>query len=591
MYKLMLVEDEDIIRFGLRDEIPWEEIGFVVVGEAADGKSACRMIPELWPDAILTDIRMPGQDGIGFIQKLREMGSEAEIIVLSGYDDFDYARKCIVYGIAEYLLKPVQNRVLYSTFQRLKFKLDSRYNKNFEFDNFKKKTALTFPIAKEKIIQDLLENRLNKENSKGIHTILDMPPDITVSFGVAVFHIGRQMESEALTLDGNIDCFRSVLEEETARFSQYQLLNVLLQKEANNITAVWILHRIQDEDKVGALCSAVKEKFERLPFYSGQIVVSAGVGTFIDDIYSLSLSYSQARVALTQKFYSDIGKIICYTEIRNEYDRAKGKLLINAVDDGRLAGRIADSVIAGDAISCEKAIIGYCDTYLGIYRYNPDILFMHVIELVLKLASAVENQGVAFQPICGDNIEQKIRFLIEERTIHDLQRWLFALVNHLIRHLGRTNSTNSIDHMIEVVKQFIHKNYSNKITSKELCDMAMTSPSYFSGMFKKKTGYALLEYVIMVRIQKAKELLAKSDYRVYEVATIVGYDDFRHFSKQFKKLVQMSPSQFKRNNEKMLMKSISEMTGGGAVHEKNRNIHTVIPESDSNPAGLHIYLN
>lgn len=552
MYKLMLVEDEDIIRFGLRDEIPWEEIGFVVAGEAADGESAFRMIPDICPDAILTDIRMPGQDGIGFIQKLRELGSEAEVIVLSGYDDFDYARKCIIYGIAEYLLKPVQNHVIYSTFQRLKSKLDSRYSKDFEFNSIKKKTALTFPIAKEKIIQDLLKNRLDKGNAEGIHTILDTQLEKTAYFGVGVFHIGRQTEGEMTLFYENTDCFRLVLEKETARFSQYQLLSVLFEKDENNFIAVWMIYRLQDEDDVSILCSTVKEQFEKMPPYSGQIMVSVGMGTFYGDIYSLSHSYQQARIALTQKFYAGLGKIICYSEICSNYDHAKGKLLENTVDGSKLTGKIVDSVIAGDAISCEKTIISYCDTYLSIYRYSPDILFMHVIELVLKLASEVENQGVTFQSICGDNVDQKIRFLIEERTIHDLRRWLFALINHLIRHLDRTESTNSVDHMIEVVKQFIQKNYSKKISTRELCDMAMTSPSYFSSMFKKKTGYALLEYVIMIRIQKAKELLARSDYKVYEVASVVGYDDFRHFSKQFKKLIHMSPSQYKGKNEKKL---------------------------------------
>ena len=553
MYRLMLVEDEEIICHGLKNKIPWKEVGFEVVGEANDGETALRMIPELWPDAILTDIRMPGLDGIGFIEKLRELGSKAEVVVLSGFDDFEYARKCIAFGVTEYLLKPIKNDVILSTFYQLKCKLDSRYSKDSEFNNIKKKIELTIPVAKGKIIQDILENRLNKEDTDRIHAILDMPFDKTASFGVAVFHISRLMNTKITFDDGSRDCFQRVLENETARLPQYQLLSVLFQKDTYTIVAVWSVHRRQKEDTGRDLCNAIREKLENLPAYTGKILVSVGVGSIFDNIFGLSRSYIQAKNALMQKFYIGLGKVISYTETQNEPGRTKVQLLDKTIDSNQLVRKIIEYIVSGDMISSEKSVKCYCDTYLGMRRYNPEILFMRVIELVLKLAGALEEQGISFTDVYGEGVDQEIRFLVEEKTIDELREWLIMLANRLIKQSERTEDTYSIDHMIEVVKQYVQKNYNRKITSKELCDIAMVSPSYFSSMFKQKTGYTLMEYVIMVRIQKAKELLAKSDYKIYEVATVVGYDDFRHFSKQFKKLEHISPSKFRKDNEEKLL--------------------------------------
>jgi len=374
-----------------------------------------------------------------------------------------------------------------------------------------------------------------------------------MSYGVGVFHIGRLKDEKIKFDDRSKNYFRLVLEEETARFAQYQLLNVSFQNDACIIVTAWSANHIQKEDKMRGLCAAIREKFEMLPDYTGKIIVSVGIGTFFDNIYDLNRSYIQAKNALMQKFYAGLGKVICHAELQNDPNRIKIQLSDNMTNDNSLIRKIVDDIITGDMISSEKTIIYYCDTYLGIRRYNPEILFMRVIELVLKLAGALEEQGISFKDVYGEGVDQEIRFLIEEKTIDELREWLIILANRLIRQSERTENAYSIDRMIEVVKKHIQKNYHRKIANRELCDIAMVSPSYFSSMFKQKTGYTPIEYLIMVRISKAKELLARSDYKIYEVATAVGYDDFRHFSKQFKKLEHISPTKFRENNEKRIL--------------------------------------
>lgn len=553
MYRLLIVEDEDIICRGLKEKIPWQEIGFVVVGEANDGDMACLMSQDLIPDAILTDIKMPVMDGIAFIQNLREMSSDAEVVVFTGYDDFEYARKCIAFGVAEYLLKPIQNDVIISTFLRLKKKLDTRNNKVSEFDHIKEKTMLLLPLAKEKILQDILENRTNQDDIDRLFSILDIPYEQISIFGVGLFHIEQQFE-QGMPEDCDRDCLSQIIEDVSIQFTSYRLIDILCPNESGLVVAIWNTQLINDADEGRAICTAICDRMIRLSSIDGQIVISVGIGMFLKDIHELNRSYRQAKIALMQKFYIGLGKVVCYSDLHENVRLGCGHFIEKNVYESKLTGKIVDAIMAGETLSIEKYIWQYCYVYLKINRYHSEHLVMRVIELILKLSGTIEEQGISFQSVYDGEIDQEVKYLVEEKTINHLHDWLLVIAHRISSHLVCKENINSIDHMIEVVKQYIHKNYQQRISNKELCSMAMASPSYFSNMFKQKTGYALLEYVIMVRIQKAKELLARSDNKVYEVASIVGYDDYRHFSKQFKKMEHMSPSEFRDSYERKLSK-------------------------------------
>ena len=145
MYRLLIVEDEEIIRRGLKSNIPWAEMDFEVVGEAENGRIALDIIPALQPDVVLTDIRMPVVDGVELMSVLKDRNPDIKIVILSGYSDFEYARKGIEFGAYSYILKPTRKSSIKEVFTRLKSEIDNISRKNAEFEDLIKKVQSTVP--------------------------------------------------------------------------------------------------------------------------------------------------------------------------------------------------------------------------------------------------------------------------------------------------------------------------------------------------------------------------------------------------------------------------------------------------------------
>jgi|GEM_PF-843388 Response regulator containing CheY-like receiver domain and AraC-type DNA-binding domain len=546
----MIVEDEDIIRIGLRDKIPWENMGFTIAGEADNGKSAIELIPLLHPDVILSDIRMSGMDGISLISKLKESNPEIEAVVLSGYDDFEYARKCIEFGVVEYLLKPVNNENIIRTFSKLRSKLDSRNAMNLEYDNIRKKTEMTVPIAREKMIRDLLDNKLDRTDLNDVYSILDYPYSESISFCIALFHISIDEKSIVKIEDINKD-IKTIIHNTMSMFPSFDLLEIILIKEFNTTALVLCNKDTGSEGLVVDLCLEIKRNIENYIIRTDSVVVviSAGVGLFYQNIYELNLSYVQAKAALEKKFFLGKGRIIHYREISEVFNGSKRlEQKSSGIEESKLVCRINDAVLSSDIDAIENNIILYFDMFADWTVNTTDMIFMKVIEMILNLSVRLGEKGIEFNDVNNMEIDYTVKNLLLNGTREELKNRILEFYRDISRNINALEDRHSTDLIIENAKNYIHQNYDKKVSRKELSDFVFTSQSYFFNLFKKKTGQSFIEYITMVRINKAKELLTRSEYKVYEVAEMVGYDDFRHFSKVFKKMENISPTEYREYN-------------------------------------------
>lgn len=550
MYRLMIVEDEDIIRIGLRDKILWEKIGFTIAGEADDGKSAIELIPFIHPDVILSDIRMSGMDGISLISKLKESNPEIEVVVLSGYDDFEYARKCIEFGVVDYLLKPVNNENIIRTFIKLKSKLDSRNARDLEYDSIRKKTEMTVPIAREKLIRDLMDNELDGTYLNNVYSVLDYPYSESMSFGIVLLHFSVNEESITKIDDISKD-IKPIVLHTISTFPFLDLLEVFFIKELNAAAIVLCNKGTDDESIVNDLCLEIKRNIKNHSIGTNPVTVliSMGIGLFYQNIYELHLSYMQAKAALEAKFFLGKGRIIHYKKINEAFnDSKKPETKGSSIEESKLVCRINDAVLSSDIDSIEKNIILYFDMFADLSVNNTDMIFMKVIEMILNLSVRLGEKGIEFKDVNNMEIDYTVKYLLLNGTREELKNRILEFYRDITRNINAIEDKHSTDLIIENAKDYIHQNYDKKVSRKELSDFVFTSPSYFFNLFKKKTGQSFVEYITMVRINKAKELLTRSEYKVYEVAIMVGYDDFRHFSKVFKKMENISPTEYREYN-------------------------------------------
>ena len=156
MLKVFLVEDEAVIRYGLRDKIPWEQYGFRFVGEAADGEMALPMIRKTRPDVLITDIKMPFMDGLSFSKIVSEEFPKTKIVIISGYDDFEYARKAIEVGVDQYLLKPITRLTLKKTLLELKEKIEQDMVQNDYQAQFQSEMHVYEQFSRRRFMERLL---------------------------------------------------------------------------------------------------------------------------------------------------------------------------------------------------------------------------------------------------------------------------------------------------------------------------------------------------------------------------------------------------------------------------------------------------
>ncbi|NJD03839.1 MAG: response regulator [Ruminiclostridium sp.] len=162
LYRLLIVEDEEIIRRGLKNNIPWNEMDFEVVGEAENGSIALDIIPALHPDVILTDIKMPVIDGIELMSVLKNRNPDIKVVIFSGYSEFEYARKGIEFGAYYYLLKPTRKNSIKEVFTRLKNEIDNISRKNAEFEELIKKVRSTLPSVEEYESKPIMSSAVNR---------------------------------------------------------------------------------------------------------------------------------------------------------------------------------------------------------------------------------------------------------------------------------------------------------------------------------------------------------------------------------------------------------------------------------------------
>ena len=374
MYRLLIVEDEEIIRQGLTEHIPWNKIGFNVVGEADNGKSAVDLIPVIQPDVILTDIKMPEMNGVEMMSFIKQEYPHIKVIVISGYNDFEYARKSVEYGAYSYLLKPVRETEIKEVFELLK--------------------------------DDL--NKIENEKTK------------------MVVHFDKLLE------------------------------------------------------------------YQNLPF------------------------------------------------LKNLKSSAQIEQLLST--------SISNSVIAKNYSEFMKLLDDFYDNYSSGNRFEFEEIYVKTIELIVILSARLYENGIIFQDICPEDFRKDIKMIIKTQSMLDLKNYLSKLFSRVIDYLNILDTKHSQydDSSIIKVKQFIEENYNRKISLDEAAGIAYMSPAYFSTYFKKATGITYTDYLINVRVQKAKDLLRNHNLKVYEVALMVGYDDFRHFSKVFKKLNGIGPTQYKK---------------------------------------------
>lgn len=532
MIKVLVVDDEKLIRKGLSTIISESNEDFQVVGQAENGLDALKMIKTNCPDVVITDIKMPMMDGIELIKKLDMTFPDIKKIVLSGFDEFNFVRETMKNGACDYLLKPINEAQLIELLKKIDKDILSENEKKINTLNLISKLDESLPLLKEQFIKSLIQGgEILSENSvleklKYFNLHIDNGPYYIMIVSMDNYrYFYDVLGAEQSKINSFI--IRNISEESVSKFSSnFSYLDdlgliIVCSIPLNNPD---LIHNVADE-----MFNNIK-KHTKLRF-------TISIGIPVDSLTELKKSYEGAADIIKYRFYKNDSSIIKYSEERKQFYKSRIQGLTENFEN-KLKSCI--EVISYSQVTiifnefCEKLKELVADQ-LEVIRAFSDLYMKMDVESSKFKEAVIEIHGLNYSYL-------KVLNLFD--TLDEIKKYTCSFYLDVIKKMS-VAVIRKEKKIIEIVKEYILNHYYEDINLSKLADIAFVNPNYLSEIFKCQTGENFVDYFTRIRIEKAKEFLKDHKVKTYEIGALVGYEDAAYFSKVFKKVVGVSPSEYR----------------------------------------------
>lgn len=517
MYKFIVVDDECLIRKGILKKVENFDLNLEYVGEAENGEDAIALIKKVNPNIILMDMRMPLMDGRELLKKLNQDFPALKIIVISGYSDFEYVQKAISASVVDYILKPFNRKEIYDSLARAISSIDkeaSTINKIEKIEIEKEQANYTSDL---RYFTNLIINTETFYNadfvkSKTISNIISSSSYILLSI-YSPEKKSKDLYSNLLALTNLSDTFLVIPGEENQNIC-------FLLCFSSQPSEILDLVKIQAE--------AIYDYFRTILNIDTYISISNIKFDlqFINNAYLESvLSLDNRDIHSKQRIYfSDNIKIKAV-----ELNWAKMDQLMFFIESGNIE---KVSELLNDFFNNLELI---SPLTLKNIKYNCKILLTNVRNMLKEYYSTLNNFSffTSYEVIIDNTLDFNI-------IIKQSQQFF----NH-ITSLLKVKNIYSSDQLIDNIKKYIQKNYTQNITLEKISVLFFINPSYCSFLFKEKTNENFINYITKIRIVKAEELLKNTNYKVYKIAKLLGFDNDKYFFRVFKKATGYTPEEYR----------------------------------------------
>ena len=492
--QVMILDDEYIILDGLCS-FPWSDYGYHISATARNGLEGLEKLEQAKPDLILTDVKMPGMDGLDFAEKAHEIYPNAVIVILTGYDSFAYAQKAISIGVEEYLLKPVDYDELKAMAARIAGEIHAKKEKQQEIRDLKKYFNRSVPQLRSKFAGNLLYGRIQ---GKGV--------------------VKEQAESLNLTIEKYIVCVgRKVVGENKIHtgdkwIEEFACINIF-----EEIFNDFGIHVLSDYNTAH---------------------MNFGLSDVEVDEYQANAQYRKAQTACRQCVYLGTNIILRYEDL--QYEKQTDFVITSGEKTHFMMTLFQDSF--------EKAE----DELHQMFRNAPEdvspvkfaamdlLLGCMKFPYICAVDSEIHNKNWNLSVL-----QDGIKRICQCENTEEVLNCLLNLFGTLIKQ--NTEGTDERNRkLVQSVLSYIEKNYSGDLSMDDLTEKFHVSRTYISRLLKKYAGKSFLEYLTDVRFQQVEKLIADNKYKQYEIAEMVGYKDFGYYIKVFKKRYGITPNEFRK---------------------------------------------
>ncbi len=502
MLKVLLVDDEPNVRQGVKMMIPWDELGLEVIGEGEDGDDGLAKILSMRPDIVIADVKMPGRTGIQMIEAAKNEGYEGKCLILSGYSDFTYAKEAMSLGVKGFILKPVDEDELIEALKGLREEIHEE-----------RKDEVTMQKGSEYINTQLVRALLLGDENVINSSSLEM-------YNYDCYDAAIISSSEDMDLDEQ----SLMLETVKSRLEGFDNIDVIT-PDLSGITAV-LFKGWKRQDILDFLMKLNKDFF-------GKIFVT--VGDTVTSPYEINQSYQEAGSLFKNRFmYLHCGVVTNETlssesKAENEIDEIFMQIYayveINDLDKLDTVLETLRQTLCSNTFTAERIKV---------------ICITGAMELKARVAKNIGDKKT--EQFLNDEF---IARLGEKSSLFDIIEYLKKVLSDLSNtHFGRTTKST-----MERVVQYICSNYNRELRLEQLATIFGYNSAYLGKVFHQYTGENFNNYLDRIRITEAKRLLALDEYKVYEVAEMVGYTNINYFHNKFKKYVGVSPLSYKRQSK------------------------------------------
>ena len=539
MCRVLIADDEPKVLLLIKSLIEWDRLGLELVATANDGVSALALIEELRPDIVITDIRMPGYDGIELIGRAKELNPAIDFIIISGYRHFDYAQKAIRYGVEDYLLKPLKAVEINQTLGKMIEKYRVR--------DLARQHEARVSVRLEKDAQ-LLHERFMAKLVRGAATVGDALPDgdlarVNQEFELALqagffqmFAVKADVDAAALAANAR----RMLLEKTVGAIRDAlrgQCHACYLYADERGVFGLLNFDETQKKAIRKALVAVIDELQSQYEIFD-RIKVSIGLGSQSTDLREMVTSAREAELAMLNRLILGTGRVIDRAVPENRA-AIVARVIATDVRKRLLAGvEVLDAQEVAAVIESVRMEAERCDNLTGAAVLALFDECRQILRFGLKAQEAVDTWVEAQIPV----IDDRLAMCSSVREVFVLlSDYALSLIDHVVTLKKSENARP-----VREAQKYIHAHFAEPIGLEAVSQWVDLNPTYFSALFKKEAGMNFLEYLTDVRIREAKRLLSDPRKTIADVAADVGYNDVKHFSRVFARSTGIQPSKYRK---------------------------------------------
>jgi len=530
MLKIFLVEDEFVVREGIKNNIDWNAHGYEFCGEASDGELAFPMIQKLKPDIVITDIKMPFMDGLTLSRLIKKEMPWIEIIILTGYQEFEYAKEGIKIGIAEYLSKPISGGELLREVDAIAVKIEEKRQEREIREKYMKEMEENVQKERKDFFQYLVAG------SKSVGELLELADELNIDLSAMWYNIVL-FKTESMYHE--YDEYSNSLIEIEQKLKQFDDVHLLMFDR--NLEGKALLFKADSKEELEQIQNEHLNKIKELLSEYENVRYFGGIGEAVNRLRELPDSFESASHAFAHRYLVKESRILSSHELEQGVYLEKEEFNITNVDPKQIdRSKIKEFLKLGD----RKEVIYFVEEFfkdLGVSAMKSNLFRQYItMDTYFTVVDFLEGRQLSRDEIEPLDVTSGVLQSEESAT-----EYVVRIIDKALELREKTVSNRYSD-IVDEVMQYIEQNYADEELSLNLLASHVNfSPNHLSMIFSQQTGQTFIKYLTDYRMNKAKELLRGTSKKSSVIAMEVGYKDSHYFSYLFKKTQGMTPTQYR----------------------------------------------